>query len=261
MRKTFTLIILSLAGLISAQANDYSTMNIRMYDYSNFTVVLGDRSFMNPSSEFILHNIVPGRHWLKVIREPRGHWGRREVVYHGFIDVPPGAQLMTMIDRYHRFSILHTNSHSGPYPDNGYSNSRYGNYRNGNGRNNGNHNGGSWRDNGYRNNTGTQWWSSACGFKHIHRHDFHHLVHEMRSKWFESGKKHVMEHAMHEYHLSSSQIRELLYLLDYENSRLQMAKKGYEHTCDKANYFIVFDVFYFDSSVRALSKFMARHPY
>jgi len=234
----------------SVLANDGSSLNIRMFDYSNITVTLGDRHVNHARSEIIFGDLAPGRYTLKVIREPYNAWGRnhhREVVFHGFIDIPAGAQMMTMINRFHQFKVLHTNLTFGNRNDpfNDFVNG-------GHGANQGN----AWSDHG-----GGQWWDNSCSFHHMRNREFQHLKHDIKHKWFDSSRKHAMKHALHNNHLSPRQIRELLLLFDHESSRLEMAKKGFRHTCDRANYFIVFDVFYFDSSVRALSNFMARHPH
>ncbi|HEY0977857.1 MAG TPA: DUF4476 domain-containing protein [Flavobacteriales bacterium] len=55
---------------------------------------------------------------------------------------------------------------------------------------------------------------------------------------------------------SSAQVRELLTLFNFEDSKLDFAKFAYDRTHDIGNYFKVNDVFNFDSSVEDLNQYI-----
>ena len=52
------------------------------------------------------------------------------------------------------------------------------------------------------------------------------------------------------------QIREMLKLFSFDDSRLEMAKFAWEFTTDRDNYYQVADVFTFSSSKEELMKFL-----
>ncbi len=72
---------------------------------------------------------------------------------------------------------------------------------------------------------------------------------------FESTKKDMAKNIIGNNCFTSSQVRELLGLFDFESTKLEIAKFAYPRTYDKGNYFTVNDVFDFDSSRSELSKF------
>jgi hypothetical protein len=58
---------------------------------------------------------------------------------------------------------------------------------------------------------------------------------------------------------NSAQIREILQLFDFEQSRLDFAKWAYNYTSDPQNYFKVNDVFNFSTSVDELLEYIERN--
>jgi hypothetical protein len=47
-------------------------------------------------------------------------------------------------------------------------------------------------------------------------------------------------------------------MIDFESTRLRIAKEAYTKVVDKNNYYTIFNQFDFESSKRELSDFMAR---
>lgn len=56
--------------------------------------------------------------------------------------------------------------------------------------------------------------------------------------------------------IRTAQVRELLIRLDFESSRLELARMAFAFTADQDNYYGLFDLFQFDSSIRELSYMM-----
>lgn len=55
---------------------------------------------------------------------------------------------------------------------------------------------------------------------------------------------------------TSEQMLELVKLFTFESYKLDAAKYGYKKTCDKNNYYIMYDVFSFQSSISDLRQFL-----
>jgi len=56
--------------------------------------------------------------------------------------------------------------------------------------------------------------------------------------------------------LSTAQIKEIMGIFGFEDSKLQFAKFAYDYCIDKGNYFIVGDAFSFSSSVEELNEYI-----
>jgi hypothetical protein len=74
---------------------------------------------------------------------------------------------------------------------------------------------------------------------------------------FESTKLDLAKQIVASNCFTTSQVRELVALFDFESSKLELAKYAYGYTYDKANYFRINDVFDFDSSVSDLSSYIS----
>jgi hypothetical protein len=72
---------------------------------------------------------------------------------------------------------------------------------------------------------------------------------------FESTKQDMAKNIIGNNCFTSAQVRELLMLFDFESTKLDIAKFAYSRVYDRGNYFMVNDVFDFDSSRSELSKF------
>ena len=69
------------------------------------------------------------------------------------------------------------------------------------------------------------------------------------------SKQAIRQHGV----INSRQVAELMNLMSFESSKLELAKYAYEYTIDPQNYFQLFIAFSFDSSVRELSEYIDRH--
>ncbi len=56
--------------------------------------------------------------------------------------------------------------------------------------------------------------------------------------------------------LNSEQVKQLLLLMNFEQTKLDLAKFAYKYTCDKRNYYTVNKVFAFESSTKELEKYV-----
>lgn len=89
--------------------------------------------------------------------------------------------------------------------------------------------------------------------------EFNDLKNSIEKVSFESSKKELIEMTAVSNEFSSRQVRELLQMLGFESTKLELAKSLYSHTCDKNNYFTIADVFSFESSYLDLKKFIEQN--
>ena len=96
-----------------------------------------------------------------------------------------------------------------------------------------------------------------CRGKVMSKDDFHSLKGSIGNRGFESSNVSILKEALDKNTVSSDQVRELMSFFTFESNKLDVAKYAYKSTCDKNNYFKVFDAFNFDSSVDELKNYIS----
>jgi hypothetical protein len=88
--------------------------------------------------------------------------------------------------------------------------------------------------------------------------EFSDLKRSISSKTFEDSKMTIAKQVVGNSCLLSSQVKELMMLFTFEESRLDFAKFAYGRTYDIGNYYKVNDAFTFESSIDELNQFISR---
>jgi hypothetical protein len=89
--------------------------------------------------------------------------------------------------------------------------------------------------------------------------DFSALKSTISSKTFEETRLTIAKQVVGDQCLITNQVKELLQIFTFEDSKLDMAKFAYNHTYDVGNYFKINDVFTFESSIEELNDFIQSH--
>lgn len=79
----------------------------------------------------------------------------------------------------------------------------------------------------------------------------------MRNEKFDDGKIAMINQQMRTSMFTSSQIRDLVKAISFDNKKLALAKSMYRNCVDKNRYFIVYDAFDFESSKRELMDYIS----
>jgi hypothetical protein len=66
----------------------------------------------------------------------------------------------------------------------------------------------------------------------------------------------TMKTAIDKNTLKTTQVRQLLEKLAFENNKVEIAKYAFGKTCDKENYYSLYDVFGFESSITELKNYV-----
>ncbi len=78
----------------------------------------------------------------------------------------------------------------------------------------------------------------------------------IKSKSFEDSKLTLAKQILNSNCLLSSQVKEVMLIFDFENTRLDFAKMAWGKTFDPGNYYKLNDAFTFESSIDDLNKFI-----
>lgn len=87
--------------------------------------------------------------------------------------------------------------------------------------------------------------------------DFNELKSSIASKSFEETKMTIAKQVLLDHCLLTTQVKQLINLFTFEESKLEFAKYAYDYTYDRGNYFKVNDAFTFESSIEELNNYIA----
>lgn len=88
--------------------------------------------------------------------------------------------------------------------------------------------------------------------------DFNRAKESISSKTFEDSKLKIAMQITRGNCLSAMQVKQIMQLFTYEESRLEFAKFAHEYTFDKQNYYQVNDAFQFELTIDELDEFLNR---
>lgn len=248
MKKTITLLIaLFILQIAEVQA---SKLFLRTSSARATATISGQQYFTN-TGEFVVTQLPQGRHFISVTERRgrsynnnRGHRGQGQrgrgyqnnSFFRGKIFIPHRSNVFARITPRGQLIIERVV----PIRNN-QGNRNY--QRNGNGRDYG-RNGNAGRDfNRDRNN--------PRGMA-----NFNMALDMIRDASFESNKKTLAKQYINRNNVSSRQVLQIIRAMDFESSRLQIAKFAYDKTYDPENYFMVNKGFQFQSSINALNRYM-----
>ena len=210
-----------------------SELALRLVDGSVFDVMVNDRVFDFRQTSYTISDLRPGRQFVEVLHYPRFFNGRffmdgsPRVIFSGYLVIPARTSISGFIDFNGRFIetgrfALRGRRH---IPDKGRA------HRND-------------RDDGFH-------------LRAMHPRDFARLEMVLADIPFESRRLDAAIQTLHANRLSSHQLRSLLRLFSFERNRLELSKAAYPNIADPQNFFIVYDAFSFQSSIRDLNRFIA----
>ena len=111
-----------------------------------------------------------------------------------------------------------------------------------------NHAGGIYVMPGYNGPVGCPWPMSP--------QDFQDVKNSIASKTFDDSKLTIAKQVISSNCLLCSQVKEIMLLFTFENTRLDLAKYSYGYTYDIGNYYKLNDAFTFESSIDELNEYI-----
>ena len=229
MKKLITGIALQLASAIAGANHYQSELNLVSTDRNMISVSLDNNYYSRFASNFNVCGIQPGCHYVSVVKRyfrtahcfPGYQGYRDEVVYNGYLEFPPASRITATLDCSNRLSLHMQNV--------------------------------CFNENNFQN---TNYIIPHC--LGMDAKAFSDLKCVISNRWFESGKLEVTKQAITNSAVSSSQLAELMSLLSFESSKLELAKFGYAQVVDKQKFFLVNDAFSFESSISELNNYISR---
>ncbi len=270
MKKTlFTLVLCVLSASASFAGQRNSDLKLSVFQQQYFLINLDGYRFNRPADEVIIRDLNPGRHYLEVMSACG-----TQTLFRGNIQVQPNSQIKARVDQRGHFVITHIgrrNHHNslgavGPGTMVFSMNSL--------------HNPG-WVNNGYLVHTPAPYVSPGLGgmpgqpfgyytgqaagyapgyaaLPPMSSGAFQSLMRSLQAQRFDDNRLAMARDAMSRNAFTALQIRDVLYTMSFEASRLEVAKMGYATMVDPHNVHLLTDAFRFSSSTSDLYAYIGR---
>ena len=253
MKKIFFLIAVLFIN-ISAFAIPWQKSMLRIKEEHGraISVTIDGKRFNKIGRSLTVNDVSSGRHMIKIYRyNSNGHgYANGILVYQGNLTLKPShIYYLTIankaldieenccIDDYGHWNNNDTWDRYEDQDDNSWNNN---NQWNNNPRDN------------YNENT----WDAYTGVMSNGR--FQLLLDQVRKASFESSKVNVAKQALRNNKITCDQLVSLLHEFSFESTKVQFAKDNYRNIVDKRHFFLINDVFTFQSSKDELTEFLNR---
>ncbi len=237
-------------ALSAFTVNASTRLHIASYDNAPIVVYIDGVEYGPFSNRHKLAGIAPGVHNLRVLAlytNPYSAYNTQQVIYNGPVNLPFGYEVHTTVNPYNHLDVNQMIA-MGPEPvhiGGGVVCAVPGNI------------GGSRPVNYPVSHPVYNPVPQAPVIYPMHDGEFNNLLGVINNRPFDSTKRQLAAQALGSNYFTSHQILRMLSLFSFESSRLEVAKLAYTRTVDPERFYIVFDAFTFDSSVRQLSDYMA----
>lgn len=247
MYKIASIILFMLFMVVSCRAiAGDSSLQISLYDDGDFTVVFDDVSYPDQGNLAVFDNINAGEHYLKITKASASVPMKDDVLFEGKVKIPVGQFVYAVIDEYNAFTIYKKVPVTKGRCD--YDCSYYRIIGRGQKIN---------EKHGERHDEHHGDIDAACRYKAMKDEDFKKFTKTVGNRNFESTNVEISKAMLDKNTLTSAQVKELMSYFTFESNMLDVAKYAYSHTCDQKNYFVVFDVFTFQSSIEELKNYIS----
>lgn len=214
-----------------------STFEIKSQGSNFITVSIDGDYFREPVKRFVVGNVAAGNHYVEIFTDRAQHSGYYTTtqtvrVYAGYVYINPASLVNGIVDNQGRFYVKSVQALGVYQPD--YYEPYYPTYP-------------------QYNQPPAVVCNAPMG---MNESSFNALLRTIDNQWFDDTKLKVAKQALQNNWFTSAQIAQILKQFSFEDSKLSFAKQAYARVIDKPNYFMVYDEFWFSSSVNELIDYI-----
>lgn len=245
MKKVITLAVIALTILSASAQFGQSILNLRMSDNAPFKIFIDGQQTGGIGSVAKFSNLQGGKHFLQVYRVDNS-WGYENLgnTYRGFIVLTYNAESwVTVYADLQKIKFDDIRAFNNPSPvdpniiDCHYPQLPVGEKCHTNFENN--------------------FPPAPVGPIAMCPSDFNQLKQTMNNASFESTRMLIFKQVLSYSYFTTSQVRELMSMFWFEDTKLDVAKLAFPKTIDQNNYYLVYNEFSFSSSVDDLGNYIA----
>lgn len=261
----------------SASALAYGSSTVTISSWNNEPFILEiDQQRYRANGSITLNNLQEGATKIRMIRQRRNssqhmnsNGGLVSVLYNGYITIPRDSKVRAEVNRNRTLRILdvrrnHTTVRpqrpnrpqrpqrpERPHGSNGYNQEAecgMSNYE----IIDDSHHGQSHGFEPYSYESAGSY-GGACAMAHS---EFSQLLYSVDQACFSEDKIRIATRALRHNLITTKQLNQLLALMDFDSTKLTLAKRAYDSLIDKENIWKVYDAFSFSSTARAYESFV-----
>jgi hypothetical protein len=232
------LLILAMLFLTAGCTFSFSSLNLSVYDGRSFYILFDNVPYSTPAFEINVEQITGEKHFIKVFSDNNGP-SMSNILFSDYVYIPDGYKVFAVIDDNNKFYIYKKITFINSFNENKKCTC----------------NCECCRNCPVCNPSGINT-SDDCKYKVMKDDYFNSLKSTVGSKSFENTKKDIITSGIDENYFTSVQLKELLSLFSFENTKLEIAKYAYRKICDKQNFSVIYDAFQFESSVNELTEWL-----
>lgn len=219
-------------------------LHINLPNCQPSTIFIDGVNYGTIQSQFELPNIPAGKHFVRITKmekvqynngyKHRNHNGNKKyfmtTLFDGIVFAKPNHVVNLSLDPYNHFRIdyekLFVNNAPACAPHHDYDN-----------------------DDHYNHNNGPV---------PVNEYEFGMFLNTVKNSWFDNSKKDLIFNFAQNNYITAQQAATLIRECDFENTKLMVAKRLFDQTIDKNNYYCVFQYFDFENSKLEMSNYMNR---
>ena len=233
MKKIFTFLIVLLTGISSFAFSNRLTVS-SSNDNDRIRLVVDGKNYQGnnrQSADIVIDDLRAGYHSIKVYKAAGNrsifNSNNMKLLYNGNVYVRNGYHTDILINRFGKALVDERQIQ------------RYDN-----------------DDDDDNNYNGYDWnWNRQP----MNERSFEQLKQSIRRESFDDTKLSIAKTATRDQAVSTAQVRELLGLFSFEQSKLDLAKYCYQYTTDYNNYYLVANSFSFSSSKNELLRYIEQN--
>lgn len=263
--KAFMLLTVGLAFVTAAFART-SSLQISLWNHGDFELeICGQRYYAD--CDLTIPNLAPGSQHFRVIQRNRngcGNGGRVRVLYDGCVNIPRNARVIACVRPHQQLRVVDVIRYNRPNNNCGRPNVRP---HRGNRPNGGFQQYDDWSQNGSggQGGQGTIAFGGGMDLPDMYGDDrltngeLNRLLTDLDQAGFEQERVTIAKQALYNQTATSQQVRRILEVFWFENTKVDFAKFAYTQVSDPQNYWVVNDAFDFQNSVHELDNFIQMH--
>ena len=250
--KTFTTTLaLVLTATVMMAHSNASRLTVEVLGHrANTQIVIDGKHYQSMHNLVHLEGLRPGNYAVQLLRPTS--WGNQGVVFNGVIGVPHHSDVVASISPRGMKVDAQPLAHAGG----SYWDSHTGHGHGAHHAPNPNGNGGFVSVLSPAPRPVVEPVVCAPMVIGMHPNVFASALRSIELQSFDSDQIRVAKQVISRNGASSHQIAEIMKVVSFESSRLEIAKFGFQYVGDPENFYIVNDVFWFSSSVRELDRFI-----
>lgn len=243
MKKVFTILIsmITVSVLFAQPAErsrpwniDKCWLTVSAYGNANLKIMVDGNNYSTrgQDGEVMVNRIRPGYHNIKVYRQKKdrysydkGNYRDLQLIYDGKIYIRPQYHVDISVNRFGRAFVderrVDRENNNG-YEETGYDDSGWNDDR----------------DQPMDSRVFSQWIST------------------LKNESFDNTRLLLAKQNISQNHFTTMQVKEVMQLFAFENTKLDLAKYCYKYTVDRKNYFLLNDAFSFSSSREDLARYI-----